>query len=474
MPLKSRVDQILRSCCALVGARGDARKVENGKGRRRVGVRFERLPARVMLTASPGESGGTGGGELLAEFSPLIAPTPPTVAVGAAAFSSTVTGTSTNLSVLGADNAGEASLTYTWSTTATPGAGVVFSSNGSNAAKDVTATFSLAGNYSFLVTITDGSGGSVTSSVNVTVDQTFTSIAVSPGAGSVYVNQNRHFHATALDQFGTAMALQPTFDWTLASGAGSIAGDGDFTAAGVAGSTVVEAISGSIGGTATITVLDTAPTITDPASAFPGTVTGTTTDLSVNEGDDGGSGNLIYTWSVLSKPSGAISPTFSENGDNNASNSTATFYAAGSYQIQATVMDASGLSATSDVTVVVSQTLTSIAINPSSPTVLTGGTQQLTATGLDQFGAVMASEPTFFWTASGGGSVSSGGLYTAPGSAATATVTAWAEFIHASATMFVVQTPAITASPGPRIPTHGRSRPSRRARRRRRSARIIH
>ena len=40
---------------------------------------------------------------------------PPTVAQPAAANPNPVTGTTTNLSVLGADDGGEANLTYTWS-----------------------------------------------------------------------------------------------------------------------------------------------------------------------------------------------------------------------------------------------------------------------------------------------------------------------------------------------------------------------
>ena len=102
------------------------------------------------------------------------------MATAAAASPNPVTGTTCNLSVLGADDAGESNLTYTWSTTGTPPAAVSFSANGSNAAKNTTATFTAAGNYSFQVTITDPGGLTATSSVNVTVNQTLTAIAVSP------------------------------------------------------------------------------------------------------------------------------------------------------------------------------------------------------------------------------------------------------------------------------------------------------
>ena len=82
----------------------------------------------------------------------------PTVAVPAAAAPATVTGSTTSLSVLGDDQAGESNLTYTWSTIGTPPAAVTFSANGTNAAKNTIATFSKAGTYSLTVTITNALG----------------------------------------------------------------------------------------------------------------------------------------------------------------------------------------------------------------------------------------------------------------------------------------------------------------------------
>ncbi len=93
----------------------------------------------------------------------------PTVVTAAAASPSPVTGTTTNLSVLGADaGTSEANLTYTWS--ATGPAPVNYSANGTNAAKNTTATFNKTGTYNFLVTIRPiWPGASITSAVNVTV-----------------------------------------------------------------------------------------------------------------------------------------------------------------------------------------------------------------------------------------------------------------------------------------------------------------
>src|SRR5207245_4343925 len=59
----------------------------------------------------------------------------PTIASAAAASPNPVTtGTTTDLTVLGADDGGESHLTYTWAVTSGP-TGVTFSANGTNAAK---------------------------------------------------------------------------------------------------------------------------------------------------------------------------------------------------------------------------------------------------------------------------------------------------------------------------------------------------
>ena len=94
---------------------------------------------------------------------------PPTIATPATASPNPVTGTTTTLSVLGADDGGEGNLTYTWATTGTPPAPVTFSVNGTNAAKNTIATFSKAGTYNFQVTIIDSGGLNVISSVSVIV-----------------------------------------------------------------------------------------------------------------------------------------------------------------------------------------------------------------------------------------------------------------------------------------------------------------
>src|SRR6185503_13164148 len=183
----------------------------------------------------------------------------PTVATAASANPNPVSGTTSNLSALGADDGGEANLTYTWATTGTPPAPVTFSANGTNAAKNTIATFTKAGSYSLLVTIRDLGSLTVTSSVNVTVNQTLTSINVVPTSASVAVGMTQSFTATALDQFGVALASQPTFAWSV-TGGGTISSSGLFTAGSTPGGPfTVRATSGSVNGTANVTVVTSVP-----------------------------------------------------------------------------------------------------------------------------------------------------------------------------------------------------------------------
>jgi len=178
----------------------------------------------------------------------------PTIATAAAASPSAVTGTTTALSVLGADDGGEANLTYSWATTGAPPGSVTFSANGTNAAKHTTATFGAAGSYSLQATVRDAAGLSATSSVSVVVSQRLTSIGVSPATASVQTGGIQQFVASARDQFGSALATQPSFAWTV-TGGGSISASGSFTAGGSAGGPfTVNASNGSVTGTASVSV----------------------------------------------------------------------------------------------------------------------------------------------------------------------------------------------------------------------------
>ena len=323
----------------------------------------------------------------MANIASLAAVTP-TVAAAAAASPSMVTGKTTNLSVLGADAAGESSLNYTWS--ATGPAAVAFSVNGTNAAKNTTATFTKPGTYSFTVTMIDALGQTTTSTVNVTVNQT-PAITVSPGPLNMAANGTQTFSVAAVDQFGTTLNLAP---WTWSATSGTInSSTGAYTSAGGSHADVtITATSGSYGRAPPWSSWPTfAPTVATAAAASPSPVTGTSTALSVLGSDErsGGEPHLFMVDHSRRAQRPRPRPTrLSANGTNAAlKHHTPTFSQAGAYTLQATITDAGGLTTTSSVNVTVSQTLTSVALTPGIVSLASHAAQQFTATGYDQFGA---------------------------------------------------------------------------------------
>jgi len=362
----------------------------------------------------------------------------PIVSTAAHSGASTVTGASTTLAVLGADDGGEGNLSYSWGITAAPnGATPQFSINGTNAAKNVTVTFNEAGSYTFTVTISDGTL-STTSSVSLTVSQTLTSIVLTPPGKSMNLNGSQQFAATGKDQFGTALAAQPTFSWSVdGGGVGGVNATGFYSAGTTADSATVRATSGTVSGTASVTVTNAAPTVSIPAQAGTSNVTTTSTSLSVLGADDAGEGHLTYAWSMTAGPTGAT-PQFSINGTNGAKNSTVTFNKAGSYTFLVTISDGS-LSVTSSVSLTVAQTLTAIGVTPGSAALNTNASQNFLATALDQFGSALTGQPVFVWSVDNGGvgSVNASGVYAAGGTAGNATVRATSGGISGTATATV-------------------------------------
>lgn len=169
-------------------------------------------------------------------------------------------------------------------------------------------------------------------------------------------------------------------------------------------------------------------------------VRGTSTTVSVTASDEGGEGNLTYTWSATG---GAV--TFSPNGTNAAKSSTATFPAAGDYTLTVSVRNAQGGSVTSSVPVRVKQTPTSILVSPSSASVVYSATQQFSAQQRDQFANAMTTQPSFAWSVAGGGTISSGGLFTAGLAGGPYTVTAAANSVSGAAQVSVTKAAASVA-----------------------------
>ncbi len=103
--------------------------------------------------------------------------------------------------------------------------------------------------------------------------------------------------------------------------------------------------------------------------------------------------------------------TWSVTGDSTISSSGLVTAGAttGTFTVTATNGSVNG---TASVTVTAPPVLTTITVAPASASVQTGGTQQFTATGKDQFGQPFNPQP-ITWTVNGGGTISTDGLFTA-------------------------------------------------------------
>lgn len=406
------------------------------------------VPATLSVTVTSANVTGR-------DFATTVVNLPPTVATAIAANPSPVTaGTTTQLTVLGADDGGEANLTYSWSVNG-GGYPVSFSGNGTNGAKSVTATFTGAGTFTIECLIRDQGGLSVRATTSVQVQQVATGMDVTPAMANVVTGATQQFNAQLRDQFGRFMfAGAPT--WMVAGG-GSISTSGLFTAGmSPGGPFAVTATAGGRSGTAQVNVTGAgAPTITAAASASPNPVTATTTALSVRATDDAGEPGLLYRWTMTMGPAAVA---FSANDDNAAKDTTATFTAAGDYQFLVTVVDGAGNTATSSVSVVVQATPSSIELQPRVASLQAGATQQFTATVEDQFNDALATQPALTWTVAAGGTVDAAGLFTAGMSAGPFALTVTGAGLTATAQI------TVGAAPDTEAPTVALTAPTANAR----------
>ncbi len=391
------------------------------------------VPATLAVTVSTTNLTGR-------DFSTTVVNVPPSVMTAASATPSPVTATTTQLSVLGADDSGEPSVIYSWNVVGSYP--VSFSANATNAAKTSTVTFTGAGTYTFECLIQDPGGLTARSSVVVQVQQTSTGLDITPANATVMTGAMQNFQATQRDQFNRAMFVG-TPGWSV-SGGGTISPSGTvapFTAGATPGGPfVVTATVGARTATAMVTVTGAGtPTLLGAASATPNPVAGTTTQLAVRATDDTGEPSLVYRWSTSLAPSPV---TFSTNDDNASKTVVATFSEAGDYEFLVTVVDPAGNTVTSRVSVTVQATPTVLDVQPSVVDLQAGQTQSFSASVNDQFGAPLVPQPTFTWSIAGGGAVDGAGQFvagTTPGGPHLLTVSSGA--LSASAQITINATP---------------------------------
>jgi len=283
-----------------------------------------------------------------------------------------------------------------------------------------------------IIASTGGITGTATVTVNAN-ESVVTSIVVTPSTFTLDRNETKRFEATAYDQFGKGMT-NIEFTWSCSNETVGTIGEssGVFTAK-AAGTATVIATAEGITGTATVTVNDDEPVepVLDRIEVTPSTFTldlNATKQFTATAYDQFGKEmtDVEFNWSCSNETVGTI----------DKSKGLFTAKAAGTTTITAT---ASGKSGMATVTVTDEEPVaTTIEVTPLSPTLAIGGTEQFTATVLDQFGNEMTGVAVT-WSCDNetvGTIGESSGIFTAL-AAGTATVTATAGDLSKPATVTV-------------------------------------
>jgi peptidoglycan/xylan/chitin deacetylase (PgdA/CDA1 family)/uncharacterized protein YjdB len=228
-------------------------------------------------------------------------------------------------------------------------------------------------------------------------------ISVLPSTSSIHIGSTERLQATAKDQDGNVVA-GAVFVFSGSTGVATVSSSGLVRAVS-AGTVTVTASTGGTSASATVTVLPVTPVVTQVS------VSPSTASIQVGQAQN----YTAVAYDQFNKPMSGI--TFAWASDSGTSIATlngnvATGVSPGALHITAS---ASGInSAPASLTVLPPRpVLTSVAVTPASPSIFTGGTQQLTAVGYDQSGNPM-SGLTFAWTSANQGvaTVNSTGLAT--------------------------------------------------------------
>ena len=279
---------------------------------------------------------------------------------------------------------------------------------------------STPGEYRVVATSSDGLADTATASV-VADTPVLAQLVLSPAADTVATGGRQQFTVVAKAGDGSTIAIVPTYTAT----GGTITAAGVYTAGQTAGAFRVIALdpTSQIADTATVTV--TATPVISPATIL---ISPATTSMQVSTTKQFSasaklSNGASYTPSITWTETGG---SISGGGMYTAGSS------AGSFRVIAT--DTSGLADTAAVTLTAAPVLSSITVGPGTVSLAANGTQQFTATGHLSDGTT--STPSVTWTETGG-SITSGGLYSAGGTPGTYTVTATSGLISGSATVTI-------------------------------------
>jgi beta-glucanase (GH16 family) len=310
--------------------------------------------------------------------------------------------------------------------------------------------------------------------LNLSVTPVLTSIVVNPGTSTVNSGQTVQFTTQGKDQNGNNMTISPAATWSV-TGGGTISSSGLFTATTAGGPFTVKATSGTIVGSAQITI--SAPPSANLALNKPIFASTTQSGLPVTNANDGSTASrwgsewadpqwiyvdlqnsytinrVVLRWEAASGKNYQIqtsadalnwnsiyTTTTGDGGADDLALSGSARYVRmygttrnTGYGYSLFEFEVYGNNST--------PVLSSIVVTPGTASIQTGATQQFTAQGKDQFGNNFAS--AFTWSASGG-TITSGGLFTAGNSAGTFTVSAKSGSVTGNASVTVTTIPSST------------------------------
>ena len=275
-------------------------------------------------------------------------------------------------------------------------------------------------------TTIQAASGSISGSTVLTVTPaTLVSLAITPLNPSIVKNNTQQFTATGSYSDGSQQNLTTVVSWSSSNTTVATIGSSGLATGLATGSSSIQATSGAINASTTLTVTTALVSIAvTPANPTIGkgateqfTATGTYSD--------GSQQNLTsaVTWSSSSTAVATLT-----------SGGLATGAGAGTTTIQAV----SGAISGSTTLTVTPPTLVSIAVTPGSPSIVNGATQQFTATGTysDNSQQNLSGSATWSSSSTAVATINSTGLATAVGTGST-TIQATSGSIHGSTTLTV-------------------------------------
>jgi Bacterial Ig-like domain (group 2) len=283
---------------------------------------------------------------------------------------------------------------------------VGWQSQNTNAATITTggmATAKAAGSSTIMAT-----SGSVTGSTLLTVTSaTLVSIAVTPANPSIAKGTTKQFTATGTFSDNSTQNLTSTATWSSqTTGVATISAGG--LAAGVAaGASTIQAVSGTVNGSTTLTVTSATLVSIAVTPANPSIAKGTTKQFTATGTfSDNSTQNLTSTATWSSQTTGVVTI---------AAGGLATGVATGTSKIEAASGAVDGMT---ELTVIAtSPTLVSIAVTPTNPSIAKGKTQQFTATGTFSDNSTQNLTSTATWSSqtTNVATITAGGLATGAG-----------------------------------------------------------